>query len=86
MNSSYFLQSHPVTFVRCASALGRVLVLCEGSLVVLDGDSLHPIPLAGANKLKGGVGAGCINENPNSDDPFTVQVRREYTVLEYSLG
>ena len=67
------MQSCPVTFVRCASALGRLLVLCDGSLTVLDGDSLQVLPLAGANKLKG-VGAGCINENPNTDDPFSVQM------------
>lgn len=68
-------QSHQsVSFIRCVSALNRVLVICDGQFVVLSmSDDLMVLPLAGANKLKG-VHAAYINENPARDDPFSVQV------------
>ena len=63
-----------MTFVRCASALGRILVLCDGCLLVLAmNPELSALNMSGSSKLKN-VTAACVNENPNTDDPFSVQV------------
>ena len=68
------LHKAPVTFLRSASALDRLLVLCDSTLAVLNTADLSPLSsLAGASKLKGVV-ACCINENPLNDDPFCVQL------------
>ncbi len=66
-----------VTFVRSASALDRLMVLCDGVLSVLSMSDLFTLTLAGASKLRG-VTACCVNENPTTDDPFAVQVRFFY--------
>ena len=63
----------PVTFLRSASALERILVVCDFTLTVLTSADLSPLPLAGSSKMKG-VTACCTNENPSNDDPFSVQV------------
>lgn len=74
----------PVTFVQAASALSRLLVLCDGGLSVLstdrggdEGDGaafLSTVPLAGSSKFRG-VTACCLNENPPAlPDPFSVQL------------
>ena len=64
-----------MTFIRAASALNRLLVLCDGVLSVLSLSELAVIPMAGSSKLKG-VNACAVNENPSGDDPFSVQVFR----------
>ena len=71
---SYFLQKSPVTFLRAASALDRLLVLCDATLYVINASDLSTLTLSGSPKFKG-VTACCVNENPNTDDPFSVQVR-----------
>ena len=82
------LQKTPVTFLRSASALDRLLVLCDTTLSVLNANDLMPLSsLAGASKLKG-VGACCVNENPLTDDPFSVQLclakRKQLAVISIS--
>ena len=69
-----FLQKSPVTFLRAASALDRLLVLCDATLYVINASDLSTLTLSGSPKFKG-VTACCVNENPNTDDPFSVQVR-----------
>lgn len=63
----------PITFIRAASALDRLLVLCDATLYVINASDLSPLTLSGSPKFKG-VTACCVNENPNTDDPFSVQV------------
>ena len=68
------LNNSPVTFLRSASALDRLLVLCDSTLTVLNASDLSPLSsFAGASKLKG-VGACCVNENSTNNDPFSVQL------------
>ncbi len=63
-----------VTFLRSASALDRLIALCDSTLMVLNAEDLSSLSLSGAHKMKG-VQACCINENPPElDDPFAVQL------------
>nr|KAF6430385.1 transforming growth factor beta receptor associated protein 1 [Molossus molossus] len=61
----------PVTELRAASALHRLLVLCDCSITLVHMRSLEPVP-SGA-RIKGAV-ALALNENPVSGDPFCVEV------------
>jgi len=72
-----------IAYVRAATALQRLLVFCKpveserergGGLHILASPDLSPLTPAGAAKLKTGVHACCVNENPQTDDPFSVQV------------
>lgn len=63
----------PVTFLRSASALDRLIALCDSTLMVLNAQDLSSLSLSGSHKMKG-VQACCINENPSLDDPFAVQL------------
>ena len=63
----------PVTFLRSASALDRLLALCDSTLMVLNSNDLSSLSLSGSHKMRG-VQACCINENPTVDDPFAVQM------------
>lgn len=60
-----------VTQLKTASALGRLMVLSDGNLYLLDADVLNTI--GSGPKIKS-VSVFCINENPNTMDPFTVQL------------
>ncbi|KAK3864441.1 hypothetical protein Pcinc_029874 [Petrolisthes cinctipes] len=60
-----------VTQLKTASALGRVMVLSDGNLYLLDSDVLNTI--GSGPKIKN-VAVFCVNENPNTLDPFTVQL------------
>ncbi|XP_036211271.1 transforming growth factor-beta receptor-associated protein 1 [Myotis myotis] len=61
----------PVCELRAASALHRLLVLCDCSITLVHMLSLEPVP-SGA-RIKGAV-ALALNENPVSGDPFCVEV------------
>ncbi|XP_016054962.1 PREDICTED: transforming growth factor-beta receptor-associated protein 1 isoform X2 [Miniopterus natalensis] len=61
----------PVTELRAASALHRLLVLCDCSITLVNMLSLEPVP-SGA-RIKGAL-ALAVNENPVSADPFCVEV------------
>lgn len=61
----------PVNELRAASALNRLLVLCDNSITLVDMLSLEPVP-SGA-RIKGAI-ALTLNENPVSGDPFCVEV------------
>ncbi|XP_014391941.1 PREDICTED: transforming growth factor-beta receptor-associated protein 1 [Myotis brandtii] len=61
----------PVCELRAASALHRLLVLCDYSITLVHMLSLEPVP-SGA-RIKGAV-ALALNENPVSGDPFCVEV------------
>eukprot|EP00070_Physeter_catodon_P045522 XP_028352416.1 transforming growth factor-beta receptor-associated protein 1 isoform X1 [Physeter catodon] len=61
----------PVNELRAASALYRLLALCDGSITLVHMLSLEPVP-SGA-RIKGAT-AFALNENPVSGDPFCVEV------------
>ncbi|XP_074210798.1 transforming growth factor-beta receptor-associated protein 1 isoform X1 [Camelus bactrianus] len=61
----------PVNELRAASALSRLLVLCDSSITLVHMLSLEPVP-SGA-RIKGAT-AFALNENPVSGDPFCVEV------------
>ncbi|XP_024427577.2 transforming growth factor-beta receptor-associated protein 1 [Desmodus rotundus] len=61
----------PVNELRAASALHRLLVLCDSSITLVNMLNLEPVP-SGA-RIKGAV-ALALNENPVSGDPFCVEV------------
>ncbi|XP_061597424.1 transforming growth factor-beta receptor-associated protein 1 homolog isoform X1 [Cololabis saira] len=65
----------PVAELRAASALERLIVLCEGIVFLVDMVTLETVPSAagGGAKIRG-VTAFCINENPVSGDPFCVEM------------
>ena len=65
----------PVTFLRSASALDRILALCDTNLIVLNATDLTTLSLTGSQKMRG-IQACCINENPTVDDPFALQVKK----------
>ncbi|XP_069747219.1 transforming growth factor-beta receptor-associated protein 1 homolog isoform X2 [Narcine bancroftii] len=60
-----------VNELKAASALNRLLVLCDSTVTLLHMINLEPIP-SGA-KIKG-VTAFAVNENPVTGDPFCVEV------------
>ncbi|XP_062934548.1 transforming growth factor-beta receptor-associated protein 1 [Cynocephalus volans] len=61
----------PVSELRAASALSRLLVLCDSSISLVSMLSLESVP-SGA-RIKGAA-AFALNENPVSEDPFCVEV------------
>lgn len=61
----------PVNELRAASALNRLLVLCDNSITLVNMLNLEPVP-SGA-RIKGAT-AFALNENPVSGDPFCVEV------------
>ncbi len=62
----------PVAELKAASALERLIVLCDSTITVVDMVTLEPVP-TGGTKLKG-VTAFCINENPVTGDAFCVEM------------
>ncbi|KAM6980397.1 transforming growth factor-beta receptor-associated protein 1 homolog isoform 1-T2 [Aplochiton taeniatus] len=65
----------PVAELRAASALERLIVLCDGTVFLVDMVTLETVPSAagGGAKIKG-VAAFCVNENPVNGDPFCVEM------------
>ncbi|KAK7098537.1 transforming growth factor-beta receptor-associated protein 1-like [Littorina saxatilis] len=61
----------PVVQIKTASALNRIMVLCDNTLTLLNMLDLEPI-MTGA-KVKG-VSCFCINENPIRTNPFSVEI------------
>ena len=63
-----------VTFLYAAPAINRMLVMSDGSLYILNMSDMTILPMAASNKLKG-LSAVCVNVNPVSDNPFSVEVK-----------
>lgn len=61
----------PVSELKAASALTRLLVLCDNTITLVNMMNLEPVP-TGA-RIKGAV-TFTLNENPVSGDPFCVEV------------
>ncbi|XP_035226449.1 transforming growth factor-beta receptor-associated protein 1-like isoform X2 [Stegodyphus dumicola] len=70
-NQKYFDYKKPITVLRALSALNRILLLCDGNLVVLNMFDLEIIPAM--TKLKG-ISCFCLNENPDTNNPFSVEI------------
>ncbi|XP_010885012.1 transforming growth factor-beta receptor-associated protein 1 homolog [Esox lucius] len=68
----YLGQKKPVEALKAASALERLIVLCDATLSMVDMVTLEAVPSGGA-KVKG-VAAFCVNENPVIGDPFCVEI------------
>uniref|UniRef100_A0A3Q4I2F6 Transforming growth factor, beta receptor associated protein 1 n=1 Tax=Neolamprologus brichardi TaxID=32507 RepID=A0A3Q4I2F6_NEOBR len=65
----------PVAELRAASALERLIVLCEGIVFLVDMVTLEMVPSAGGGGAKiRGVASFCVNENPVNADPFCVEM------------
>ena len=62
-----------ITFLYAAPAINRMLVMTDSSLNILNMSDLTTLPMAASNKLKG-LSAVCVNVNPVSDNPFSVEV------------
>ncbi|KAJ8397886.1 hypothetical protein AAFF_G00432330 [Aldrovandia affinis] len=62
----------PVNELKAASALERLMVLCDNTVIVVDMVNLEAVSSGGA-KIKGVV-AFCVNENPVNGDPFCVEM------------
>ncbi|GFO22479.1 transforming growth factor-beta receptor-associated protein 1 [Plakobranchus ocellatus] len=67
----YLVVKKPVVQLRAASALNRIMVLCDTTLTLLNMFDLEPI-VTGA-KVKNVV-CFCINENPVRTNPFSVEI------------
>ncbi|XP_022096424.1 transforming growth factor-beta receptor-associated protein 1-like [Acanthaster planci] len=83
----YLAVKKPIQQLKAASALTRILVLCDNVISLLNMFNLEPI-MSGA-KIKG-VSSFCVNSNPRSSNPFSLEIavttrRRQvqvYTVTE----
>ncbi|XP_036401363.1 transforming growth factor-beta receptor-associated protein 1 homolog [Megalops cyprinoides] len=62
----------PVNELKAASALERLIVLCDGTISVVDMVTLEAVPSGGA-RIRG-VLSFCVNENPVNGDPFCVEI------------
>ena len=73
----YLPQKKSICDLRCASAIQRLLVLSDNQLSVLDSSTLEtptsPTSPSGYRPVKN-VTSFCLNENPVSDDPFSIFV------------
>ncbi|XP_061526181.1 transforming growth factor-beta receptor-associated protein 1 homolog [Phycodurus eques] len=65
----------PVAELRAASALERLIVLCDGTVFLVDMVTLENVPstVGGGARIKG-VTTFCINENPVNSDPFCMEM------------
>lgn len=63
----------PVAELRAASALERLIVLCDGVLFLIDMLTLETPSGTGGAKIRG-VTTFCVNENPVNGDPFCVEM------------
>ncbi|XP_053384249.1 transforming growth factor-beta receptor-associated protein 1-like [Mercenaria mercenaria] len=67
----YLTLKKPIVQLKAASALNRILVLCDHNLTMLNMLDLEPA--VGGAKIKG-VTHFCLNENPVQSSPFSVEV------------
>lgn len=70
--STFFcFQRKPVKCIKAASALNRLLILCDSCLLIL---SIHDLEIIGGGPKLRGISTFCVNENPNVNNPFCIQV------------
>ncbi|XP_068616411.1 transforming growth factor-beta receptor-associated protein 1 homolog [Brachionichthys hirsutus] len=75
LQQKYLGLKKPAAELRAASALKRLMVLCDGTLFLVDMETLETVPslVGGGVKIRG-VTAFSINENPVNCDPFCVEL------------
>lgn len=61
----------PVKCIKAASALNRLLILCDSSLLILN---MHDLEVIGGGPKLRGISTFCVNENPNINNPFCIQI------------
>lgn len=61
----------PVKCIKAASALSRILVLCDSSLLILN---MHDLDIIGGGPKLKGISTFGVNENPNITNPFCIQI------------
>lgn len=61
----------PVKCIKAASALNRLLILCDSSLLILN---MYDLEITGGEPKLRGISTFCVNENPNINDPFCIQI------------
>jgi hypothetical protein len=66
-----YFQRKPVKCIKAASALNRLLILCDSSLLILN---MHDLEIIGGGPKLRGISTFCVNENPNINNPFCIQV------------
>jgi len=66
-----YFQRKPVKCIKAASALNRLLILCDGILLILN---MYDLEVAGGGPRLRGISTFCVNENPNISNPFCIQV------------
>lgn len=71
LGHKYLALKKPVSQLKAASALNRILVLCDNTLTLLNMFDLEPI-MSGA-KVKG-VTCFCLNETAVRNSPFSVEI------------
>ena len=74
MTKVLIIPDSKVTFVHAAPTINRMLVMCDSTLHILNMSDLAILPMAGSNKLKG-LSAACVNSNPTSENPFSIEVK-----------
>ena len=65
--------SNKISYLYPAPAINRMLVLADDTLHILNMSDLTVLNMAGSNKLRG-LSCVCVNTNPVSDNPFSVEV------------
>lgn len=71
LGHKYLAIKKPIMQLKAASALNRILVLCDNNVTILNMMDLEPA--VGGAKIKG-VTHFCLNENPQHGNPFSVEV------------
>ena len=69
--------SNKISYLYPAPAINRMLVLADDTLHILNMSDLTVLNMAGSNKLRG-LSCVCVNTNPFSDNPFSVEVKSIY--------
>ncbi|XP_062566210.1 transforming growth factor-beta receptor-associated protein 1-like [Saccostrea cucullata] len=67
----YLALKKPIIQIKSASALNRIMVLCDNTISMLNMLDLEPV--MGGAKIKG-VNCFCFNENPHNSSPFSVEI------------
>ncbi|PSN49855.1 Transforming growth factor-beta receptor-associated protein 1 [Blattella germanica] len=60
-----------VKCIKAASALNRILILCDSSLLILN---MHDLEIIGGGPKLRGISTFGLNENPNINNPFCIQI------------
>ena len=75
----------PIIMMKAVFILERILCICDSILFVMNQSDLEPVSYG--SKLKN-VNCFCLNENPNSSNPFSVEicvaVKKQILICEFN--